>query len=304
MSNIRLAYVGATTKDLSAWKTFGTEVMGLEVGKDSNSKLLYLRADERHHRLSIHPGDNEDISYVGWELSSSTAIQAAAALLEKEGIKVQQGTPEEAADRRVLQLYYFKCPYTDVRMELTLGGETVFSPKFKPTRDLDAFLTGDLGMGHVVLYSTNPSEAAELYVRTLGFGISDFAVSPDGHVLGAFLHCNPRHHSLAFFGVPMGPRGKRVQHIMFENSSMDDVGNTYDLCLERKLNATSLGKHPNDRALSFYFINPSSWLFEYGWNLRRVDPDNWVPDQYVIRPGNAWGHSGLWNLEKIINQRK
>ena len=92
MSTIRLAYVGATTKDLNAWKNFGTEVMGLQVGTDSNNKLLYLRADERHHRLSIHAGDNEDISFVGWELSSSAAIQEAAARLEKEGIKVNDNT--------------------------------------------------------------------------------------------------------------------------------------------------------------------------------------------------------------------
>jgi extradiol dioxygenase len=90
-------------------------------------------------------------------------------------------------------------------------------------------------------------------VCNFGFGISDYVVSPDGAPLGAFLHCNPRHHSLAFFQIPMGPR--KIQHVMFETNSLDDVGTSYDLCLEREITATSLGRHGNDRSFSFYFRN-------------------------------------------------
>jgi hypothetical protein len=84
---------------------------------------------------------------------------------------------------------------------------------------------------------------------------------------------------------------------MFETNSLDDVGMTYDLCRERNIAATSLGRHPNDRALSFYFRNPSQWLFEYGWRLRTVEPRSWAAGQYVISPGNAWGHSRIWSLD-------
>jgi biphenyl-2,3-diol 1,2-dioxygenase len=100
-------------------------------------------------------------------------------------------------------------------------------------------------------------------VRTLGFRLSDWVVSPDGAPLGAFLHCNPRHHSLAFMANPKARR--KIQHVMFETNSLDDVGITYDLCLDREITATSLGRHPNDRGLSFYFRNPSQWFFEYAW---------------------------------------
>jgi biphenyl-2,3-diol 1,2-dioxygenase len=60
-------------------------------------------------------------------------------------------------------------------------------------------------------------------------------------------------------------------HVMFETNALDDVGTSYDLCLDGKITATSLGRHPNDRALSFYFRNPSRWFFEYGWQLLQID---------------------------------
>ncbi|HTO62961.1 MAG TPA: biphenyl 2,3-dioxygenase, partial [Bradyrhizobium sp.] len=82
------------------------------------------------------------------------------------------------------------------------------------------------------------------------------------------------------------------------------VGTTYDLCAARKLNATSIGRHPNDRSVSFYFKNPSRWFIEYGWDLRTVDPTNWSVEQYVLRPGIGWGHDGLRTLESAEPAKK
>ncbi len=291
----RLAYVGLNATDLAAWNRYATEVLGLEIGTDSGDRLLYLRADERHHRLSIHAADNDDIAYVGWELADREALDAAASAVEGHGIKVQPGKANELADRRVLELAHFDCPYTGVRMELTIGSETQFNPRFRPTRDLSGFLTGDLGMGHFVLYTMRVEEAVNFYVRVLGFRLSDWVVSPDGHRLAAFLHCNPRHHSMALIAYPKAPR--KIQHVFFETNSLDDIGTTYDVCLERKITATSIGRHPNDRSVSFYFRNPSRWFIEYGWQLRTVDPNNWTAESYVLRPGIGWGHEGLRTLE-------
>ena len=53
MSVSKLAYVGANATDLAVWRNCGTEVLGLEIGTDSGEQLLYLVADEQHHRFSI-----------------------------------------------------------------------------------------------------------------------------------------------------------------------------------------------------------------------------------------------------------
>ena len=291
----RLAYIGADATDLAAWKKYSTDVMGLEVAPDSNARRLYLRADERHHRLSIHAGDEDDISYVGWELANHQVLEAAASVLESNGVKVKSATSDELAERRVLGLVYFTCPYTDVRMELTVGNEVAFYPRFTSTRDLSGFVMGEQGLGHVVLFTRDVRSAAEFYVRTLGFGISDYVLLPDGAPFGAFLHCNPRHHSLALISIPMGPSGKKMQHLMMEHNSIDDVGTSYDLCVERKITKSSLGRHPDDRGLSFYFHSPSGWLFEYAWQLRTIDPDNWTTEKYMTGATNGWGHKGLFD---------
>jgi 2,3-dihydroxybiphenyl 1,2-dioxygenase len=296
MTVSRLAYIGTNATDLAAWKTYSTEVLGLAVGTDSSDRLLYLRADERHHRLSIHAADNDDVAYIGWEVANHETLEAAARRLENQGVKVEAGKPGELADRRVLELVHFTCPHTGVRMELALGNETIFTPHFTLTRDLSGFRTAELGMGHFVLYTKDALAAADFYVRILGFGVSDWVVSPEGARLAAFLHCNPRHHSMAFINYPNAPR--KIQHIFFETNSIDDIGTTYDVCLERKLAATSIGRHPNDRSISIYFRNPSRWFFEYGWQLRTIDPHNLMVEQYVLRPGIGWGHDGIRTLEQ------
>jgi 2,3-dihydroxybiphenyl 1,2-dioxygenase len=290
----RLAYVSASCSDLSAWKAFGTEVLGFEVGADSNDRVLYLRADESHHRFAIWSGDNDDVSHIGWQVADLATLETAAVALENAGVAVKHGTGEEAADRRVFAFIHFLCPHSGVRMELVVSPEEIFTPRFQPTRDLAGFRTGELGLGHVVLYAPDVRAAADFYVRTLGFGVSDFAVIPQVGPLAAFLHCNPRHHSLAFMSIPGAPR--KIQHVMFETETMDDVGLTFDVCHGKEIVTTTPGKHHNDRAFSFYFRNPSAWHVEFGWNPRLINPATWATEQYELRKGNAWGHHGLMGM--------
>jgi Glyoxalase/Bleomycin resistance protein/Dioxygenase superfamily len=96
----KLAYLGANATDVDAWRKYSSDVLGLEIGTDSSDRLLYLRADERHHRLSIHEGKGDDLAYVGWEVTSHEALEAIAATLDREGTRVEPGKPNELADRR------------------------------------------------------------------------------------------------------------------------------------------------------------------------------------------------------------
>ncbi|WP_454231748.1 VOC family protein [Mycolicibacterium fortuitum] len=290
----QLSYVVGTSSDVPAWKKYASDVLGMEVSGDSDDKLLYVRADDRHHRIGVRAGHDEDVAYIGWDMASREALESAAARLEEAGVPVTAGKPDEAANRHVMDFVHFTCPYSQVRMELVLGHERVFRPPFRPTRDLAGFNTGELGMGHVVLYTADLYGAAEFYCRVLEFGVTDFAHLPNSDPFAVFLHCNSRHHSLAFMNIPGAPR--RIQHVMFETVTMDDVGHSYDVCLDRGITSTSTGRHHNDRVFSFYFRNPSGWHFEYGWGSRTVDPQTWTPENYTLKPGFAWGHDGLMRM--------
>lgn len=106
----------------------------------------------------------------------------------------------------------------------------------------------------------------------LGFRVSD-EIDFAGNTL-VFLHVNPRHHSLAIKGVP-GMRG--LHHLMLQVEDLDDVGMAHDLCLDRDIPlAMTLGRHTNDRMLSFYVRTPSGFEIEYGWGAQTVDDPNWV----------------------------
>jgi hypothetical protein len=65
-----------------------------------------------------------------------------------------------------------------------------------------------------------------------------------------FYGCNPRHHALAFLPMP-NPTG--IVHLMVEVENSDDVGLTLDRALRRKVKmSATLGRHINDKMLSFY----------------------------------------------------
>lgn len=292
----QLCRIGIGTQHMEDWKAYASTVLGHEVSRDSTESRMLLRIDDHHHRLAIEPAAVEDVRYITWQVAEPGALQDLAASVEKEGIEVQAATAEEAADRRVTELVWFLDPHTGLRTELAAGPEMMFQPRVSPSRPNDGFVTGDGGLGHIVLFVADLEATVRFYVEVFGFGVTDWAVIPGIGRVAAFLHCNSRHHSLALFLNPAASR--HIQHVMFETGSMDDVGITHDICKEKELVTVTPGRHVNDRSFSFYFKNPSGWHFEYGWSPRVIDPGTWNVEFYnVLQPnGGEWGHEGLMNL--------
>ena len=76
---------------------------------------------------------------------------------------------------------------------------------------------------------------------------------------------------------------------MIELNSFDDVGDAYDKALTMPGRvALTLGRHANDRMVSFYVNTPSGFLLEYGWGGRLVDDDTWEVEE--TPPCSLWGH--------------
>ena len=291
----QLGYVGSTATDLAAWRAYAVEVLGVEISPDSTDEVLYLRIDDHHHRLAIHAGDVDDVAHVGWEVADPGALERAVQRVESAGVAVKAGTAEEAASRCVLDLAWFECPHTGVRTELFIGPEMLFQPAFHPSRPIGGFVTGDGGLGHIVLYAPDIVAAEAFYRDVLGLATTDRVIVPGLGQVAAFMHANARHHSLGLMAIPGTPR--RIQHVMFETADMDTVGTTFDICAARSITTTSLGRHLNDRAFSFYFANPSGWHFEYGWGPRSIDPASWRIEHFNgIRPKGEWGHDGLISM--------
>ncbi len=290
----QLGYLGIGIRDAKAWQDLATTILGLQVVPGGDPSTSYLRMDEYHHRLELHANGGDDLEFVGWEVPNSSTLQRVAQQLEAGKVQVTPGTRGEAEGRRVIDL--IKCVDPDGIPTEIFWGRPINQQRFHPARPMSGFKTGDMGLGHILVYARNLDETVHFYRDLLGFRISDFTEvrTPGGTVRLAFLHCNSRHHSIAFLEAPGAP--KRINHVMFECNSLDDVGSGRDLCLARGVPIViDLGRHMNDHMVSFYLANPSGFALEYGWAGRMIDDTTWQIEHYAA-VDSLWGHPQLRGL--------
>ena len=284
MYPIALGYVQFSANDLDDWLSYGTRLLGMQA-VDKSRKSIAFRMDDRKQRVLVDIDGNTGVKAFGWEVANADALAALAAHLEQSGVRVSVGSRELAEERRVADLIVMNDPLGN-RVEVFHGAE-VSSDAFVPGRNISGFRTGPLGMGHVVMTGDYIDDVVDFYRTKLGFGLSDYYDYPFS---ARFMHCNARHHSLAFVQT-----GKvAMHHLMVELFSFDDVGQGYDLAQteEGRLSVT-LGRHAGDYMTSFYTNTPSGFLVEYGWGGQSIDPQTWVPTLRKEGP-SLWGHERSW----------
>ncbi|MER6982332.1 VOC family protein [Streptomyces carpinensis] len=284
-----LGYFGLRTQRIDQWRTFAEGVLGVRTRTTEDG--LRLRLDERDWRIALHESDTEEFAYVGWELPGPAELDAAAAELEAAGVAVEYADDELLHRRDVLGLVHLQDP-NGIRIELFHGARTATTPFVSPTGA--RFVTGDQGLGHVVFNVDDYDATFRFYTELLGFEVSDFCDL--GRKRIAFLHTNPRHHSLAFAGLVVDPERKpkkdidpgELFHFMLEVDDYDTVGHAYDRCLDGGAPiALTIGRHSNDKMLSFYAITPSGFEVEYGYGAITVS-DPWVATR--VDGTSLWGH--------------
>ncbi|MDQ1022040.1 VOC family protein [Streptomyces afghaniensis] len=144
-------------------------------------------------------------------------------------------------------------------------------------------LTGEQGLGHVVMKTPHVQEAVDFYCDILGFRLSDTADYPWGTFY--FLGCNPRHHSVAFI---RSYKNEGTHHILCEVTSPEEVGRALDRTREHDVELmATLGKHANDGMFSFYMKSPAGFGIEIGAGGVQVDESTWVSRTYTA---DIWGH--------------
>jgi 2,3-dihydroxybiphenyl 1,2-dioxygenase len=283
----RLGYLGFEVSDVPAWEHFAVDVLGLAITERRPDGGIALRLDDQAQRIVLHPGPADDLAYTGFEVDDERALSELATRLGEAGFPTRKAGADEARDRRVACLYRVADPRA-VPIELFCAPERASTP-FVSRLVAAGFVTGDEGLGHVVLSALDPQATERFYCQLLGMRLSDRIVAelaPGFSLTVTFLHANPRHHTLAFAVAPLP---KRIHHFMLEVGAMDDVGRAYDRCIEAGVTiANGLGVHPNDRMFSFYARTPSGFELEYGWGGRKIDDGTWQPTTYDRL--SIWGH--------------
>jgi 3,4-dihydroxy-9,10-secoandrosta-1,3,5(10)-triene-9,17-dione 4,5-dioxygenase len=285
-----LGYLRIEATDTSAWREFGTKVLGMSEGSGPDESAVYLRMDDFQARLVIVPGERDRLLASGWEVADDRALGEISRVLAAANVPAKHADAAELADRGVSQLLHVDDPSGNA-LEIFSGAIMARRPPVSPYGA--RFVTGDQGMGHVVLPVSGDAETLSFYTDLLGFRLRDsmrmpgeFFGRPGEQVWMRFLGCCPRHHSLAL--APMTPAAGIV-HLMIEVATIDDVGLALDRCIRRKATLSStLGRHANDLMVSFYVQTPGGFDIEYGTDGRVVDDATWVSRESTAV--SLWGH--------------
>lgn len=286
MTQIRgLGYLKVQTRHIDRWREFALEGLGFAEGSGPNPDGLYLRMDERRSRLQVLPGDADRVLAVGWEVRDQYALAAVREAVEKSGRTVTTLSAEEAAERDAEQVIAFTDP-AGTPLEVFFGPVLDHSPV--RTGFAQKFVTGPLGMGHVVLPTPKCEETVAFYNEVLGFLPRGAMKVGGGPMRVRFLGVNQRHHSLAVCPAPHdGDPG--LVHLMVEVDTLDAVGIALDAVTERGFSISStLGRHTNDKMVSFYVRAPGGWDIEYGCDGMLVDETYYTAEE--ITKDSYWGH--------------
>ena len=287
-----LGYMRIDATDMDAWREFGLKVLGMVEGKGTTPGALYLRMDDFPARLVIVPSDRDHLACSGWECATAEGLQEVRDRLTAAGVDFREGTKEEKVERAVDGLIIFND--TDGNVLEAFHGIALQHRRVVPPYG-QTFVTGEQGLGHVVLTSQDDAKALTFYRDVLGFKLRDSMQLPP-QVVGRgegddpawlrFLGVNPRHHSIAF--SPFS-NGTGIVHLMVEVDDVDDVGLAHDRALRKKIKqSATIGRHVNDLMLSFYMKTPGGFDVEFGCEGRTVDDAEWIARESTAV--SLWGH--------------
>jgi 3,4-dihydroxy-9,10-secoandrosta-1,3,5(10)-triene-9,17-dione 4,5-dioxygenase len=291
-----LGYGVIEATDVSKWDAFLCEVVGLmKAGKSADGGNLY-RVDDRIFRLCIQSGEQDRLLAAGYELTSGT-FDSTVQILRDARAEVMLASEAEAKARGVTRLARASDPAGN-GLEFYCGDTQADTP-FVSLLGMEQFVTGDMGLGHVV-FAAPEFEKSHAFYEAIGFNDTDLPsfqlMGPDGPTMHfAFMHAaNGRHHSIAIGEMPPTPAG--CVHVMLEVGSMDDMGRAFDrvLAAGHPVSAT-IGKHTNDEVTGFYVQTPGGFDLEIGYAGLVIDPEKWVPTAHDTV--SQWGHAWAWQEE-------
>jgi 2,3-dihydroxybiphenyl 1,2-dioxygenase len=283
-----LGYIGIGVRDPHAWQRYVEDILGFEWGPALEDGTRLVRMDERRQRLIVTATGEDDITFAGWEVRSPEELNEIERHLSSLGLSIARGTRAQVAARGVDDLIAFK-DVDGFATEIFCGPAIETRKPFKASQPTAGFKTGDLGLGHIVLIVDDERRSESFYRDALGLRTTDYIhveLGPDVRTRATFMRCNPRHHSLAFVKAPFP---KRLLHFMAEVEELDEVGRARERAKQAGVRITAdLGRHTNDRMLSFYMESPSGFEVEFGCSGRLIDEERWSLEVYD--KSEIWGH--------------
>jgi 2,3-dihydroxybiphenyl 1,2-dioxygenase len=274
--------VGVGMPDRETFENFARDMLGFPVSRSPDGQVTYVRPDQYQHRIAARTAPEPVLRYVGFDVGGAGDLAEWETKLTSAGIDWRHGTKEECAERGVTDFIEFTDP-DEHHLALSYGCEVAKEP-VRYTRDLRV-----LGLGHVLLTVKDTQRSHDFYTGVLGFRLSDWVIV-DPNVRLCFLRCNARHHSMAFAPCLPG-KSPRLQHVMLEVESLDDVMRSYHfLRIHKAPIGMGPGRHVNCQTVHVYVQTPGGFAVEFGWGHRRLDDATHEPVIYPPgSPIDVWG---------------
>lgn len=287
MSHLKnINYLIFGSRKLEQWQRFFTDFLGMPAQLQSDGSLK-ARMDAQAYRFIVIPDDCEDLWAAGFQLGSRDALRAFEKHLQSQGVEYVRASRNELESRQVEDMIWFRDPQ-GLRLEVVCGPQELCEPVQLPLVP-GGFVTGEQGFGHIAITAEDLELCEHFYKDILGFALSDYIVQniQGFQIKFTFFHINPRHHTLALAGVPSP---QRMHHFMVQVHGMDNVGRARERAIEQEIPIhMEIGRHPNDRMLSFYAMTPSGTNVEFGTDgLEIHDDSQWQVKTYDSI--SAWGH--------------
>lgn len=301
--DLETAYIGIDCTRPAAVATYLRDVVGLMPGESREGAASTWRVDGKAMRLWLQEGDRDDAACIGFAATGLDAYDRTLARLRHADIACTPLTADQKRLRGVEEGVSMRAPW-GVALELVHGLEEATTPFSSPNFP-HGLVTQGQGFGHYVFIvgTAEDYEASRRFaIDLLGLKLTDWLRMPMGPVEMnvSFLHCNPRHHSLALAFVPMPAVPQRLHHINVEVTEVAEVGLAYERALRAATPlANTIGQHANDGMVSFYSISPGGWAVEVGATGRTVG-DDWADVREYDRISD-WGHQPPAVLKQMLS---
>lgn len=258
--------------DVAAHARFYTDTWRLSVAAERNGSV-YLRGSGAYcHILALHPRSKAQLLCINLAATDRKCIERLHAGM------IAAGAPRAEAPAPIDEPgggYGFAFTDPDGR-QLRVIAEDARHADARRLPDRPEKIT------HVVLNTPRQEDAAEFWVKALGFQVSDRS-------LLTFIRCNDDHHNIAFHPG----ESSTLHHIAFEMDGIDSVmrgaGRMRDAGHPIEW---GLGRHGPGNNVFAYFVGPDDFVIEYTAEIEKVD------DSYRVRAPGEWayppGRSDLW----------
>ncbi len=258
--------------DVAAHARFYIDTWRLSVAAERNGSV-YLRGSGAYcHILALHPRARAELLCINLAAADRGAVDRVYASA------VAAGTPQAEKPAPIAEPgggYGFAFTDPDGR-QLRVIAEDARHADARRLPDRPEKIT------HVVLNTPRQEDAADFWVKALGFQVSDRS-------LLTFIRCNDDHHNIAFHPG----ESSTLHHIAFEMDGIDSVmrgaGRMRDAGHPIEW---GLGRHGPGNNVFAYFVGPDDFVIEYTAEIGQVD------DSYRVRAPGEWayppGHSDLW----------